>query len=235
MNPGDVNAGSPSPSRYVPYDDPNAALWASITPPSDSTLSTQVRRRFAAFSPDMLAHRLRLALPGIFRSHATAFYAVLGGAMALGASAGLLGFAAADALTAESSAATAATASSLRAEPAAAGSVMRETPSLRPAVPAMARVAGSPAPGGDTARSDTARSAAAEQTLAAVTPAAAMDDVDSPPPPRAKRQRATSSKLAKRKAKRAHAFKKRAPSRRRDATPRTRNEKARALARALGS
>ena len=60
-----------------------------------------------------------------------------------------------------------------------------------------------------------------------------IDDVDSPPPPRAKRQH-RASKVTKKKAKRAHLSKKRAGSRR-DARPRTRNEKARALARALGS
>ena len=220
MNPRDVNAGpaAPSyPSGYAPYDDPNAALWASITPPSDPTLSTKVRRRVGAFSPDVLAHRLRLALPGIFPSHNIAFYAVLAGAMTLGATVGLLGFAAADALNSESSVVAAASAAETRAEPGATSRVHRETPSLRPAVV-------------DTSlRSSTAHAASAPQTLTTVTPPAAIDDVDSPPPPRAKRQH-TTSRITKKKAKRAHLSKKRSGSRR-DARPRTRNEKARALAR----
>ena len=223
MNPRDVNAGSPSPSGYVPYDDQNAALWASITPPSDPTLSTKVRRRVSAFSPDVLAHRLRLTFPGIFPSHNIAFSAVLAGAMTLGATVGLLGFALADVLKSESSAAAAAPSSSTRAESAAAR-VHREVPSLRPAAP-------------DTSQRSSAASlgsvASAQQTLTTVTPPSAIDDVDSPAPPRAKRQH-TTSKVAKKKAKRAHLSKKR-PSSRRDTRPRTRNEKARALARALGN
>jgi hypothetical protein len=238
MNRRDVNSGSPPLSGYASYDDPNAALWASITPPSDPTLSTKVRRRAAAFSPDVLAHRLRLAMPGIFPSHATAFYAVLCGAMTLGASVGLLGFAAADALKSESSAVMAAPTSAGRAEPAHGSRVLRETPSLRPAASDTSLRTGSTLEG----------AAASQQTLATVTPAAGIDDVETPAPPRAKRQHAT-SKLGKKKAKRTHFSKKRAGSRRdaarrdaarrdtarRDTRPRVRNEKARALARALGS
>lgn len=224
MNPRDVNAGSPSPSGYTPYDDQNAALWASITPPSDPTLSTKVRRRVGAFSPDALAHRLRLTFPGIFPSHNIAFYAVLAGAMTLGATVGLLGFAVADVLKSESSAVAAASSSSMRAESADATRVHRETPSLRPAAPDVSPRSGAASLGG---------AASAQQTLTTVTPPSAIDDVDSPAPPRAKRQHAT-SKVAKKKAKRAHLSKKRAASRR-DTRPRTRNEKARALARALGN
>lgn len=223
MNPRDVNAGSPSPSGYTPYDDPNAALWASITPPSDPTLSTKVRRRVGAFSPDALAHRLRLTFPGIFPSHNTAFYAVLAGAMTLGATVGLLGFAVADALKSESSTVAATPSSSTRAESAGTSRVHRETPSLRPA------------PSETSQRSSAASlgsAASAQQTLTTVTPPPALDDVETPAPPRAKRQHAT-SKVTKKKAKRAH-VKKRTGTRR-DARPRTRNEKARALARALGS
>lgn len=224
MNPRDVNAGTPSPSGYTPYDDQNAALWASITPPSDPTLSTKVRRRVGAFSPDMLAHRLRLTFPGIFPSHNIAFYAVLAGAMTLGATVGLFGFAVADMLAPESSVMVATPSSSTHAEPAAASRVHRETPSLRPAAidTPQRSIAAAPvsAPG-------------AQQTLTTMTPPPALDDVDSPAPPRAKRQHAT-SKVTKRKAKRAHATKKRAAPRR-DTRSRTRNEKARALARALGS
>jgi len=222
MNPRDVNAGPPSPSGYAPYDDPNAALWASITPAHDPTLSTKVRRRVGAFSPDVLAHRLRLAMPGIFPSHNIAFYAVLAGAMTLGATVGLLGFAAADALKSESSIVTTAAASEARAESEGASRVHRETPSLRPAAADTSVRSGG-----------AARAASAPQTLTTVTPPAAIDDVDSPAPPRAKRQHAT-SKVTKKKARRAQLSKKRAGSRR-DARPRTRNEKARALARALGS
>jgi len=222
MNPGDVNASSPPPGRYVPYDDPNAALWASITPPSDPPLSTKVQRRVAAFSPDMLAHRLRLALPGIFPSHAIAFYGVLVGAMTLGATVGLLGFAAADALKSESSAVIAETQRATRPEPAGASRVVRETPSLRPAATDAPQRSAAAALGGT----------GVQQTLTTVTPPSAIDDVDSPAPPRAKRRHAT-SKVGKKKAKRTRLSKRRAGSRR-DTKPRVRNEKARALARALG-
>ena len=223
MNPGDVNASSPPPGRYVPYDDPNAALWASITPPSDPSLSTKVQRRVAAYSPDMLAHRLRLALPGIFPSHAIAFYAVLVGAMTLGATVGLLGFAAADALKSESSAVIAETQGATRPEPVGASRVVRETPSLRPAATDAPQRSAAAVLGSTTG---------VQQTLTTVTPPSAIDDVDSPAPPRAKRRHAT-SKVGKKKAKRAHLSKRRAGSRR-DTKPRVRNEKARALARALG-
>jgi hypothetical protein len=214
----------------VSFDDPNAALWASITPAVEPPLSTKVRRRVAALSPDMLAHRLRLALPGIFRSHETAFYAVLGGAMALGASVGLLGFAAADALKTQSSAVVASPAvvaapeATASAEPARPGQVVREAPSLRPAIP--------PAP--QPSRAALGTVSAEAQTLTAVKPPAAMDDGDAPVAPRAKRQHAA-SKYGKKKAKRSKLKSKRPAARRAATKGRTRNEKARALARALGS
>jgi hypothetical protein len=216
-----VNAGA-SPSRNALYSatvsDPNAALWASITPPSDSSLSTKVRRGVSAFSPDLLAHRLRLAFPGIFASHGMAFYAVLAGAMALGASVGLIGFAAADALRAQSSTSVAAASS---AEPAARR-VVRETPSLRPAV---AEVSARP--------SVTVPDSASPpvQTLTMTSPGGIDDAVDSPAPaPRAQRRH---HRLTKQKAKRTRAGKKHTPWR--ATRSRTRNEKARALARALGN
>lgn len=232
MNVRDANAGAP-PSRNELYaatvNDPNAALWASITPTSDPSLSTKVRRRAAAFSPDMLAHRLRLALPRIFVSHAIAFYAVLGGAMVLGASVGLVGFAAADALTSETSSASEADAPEANAPAASARRVVRETPSLRPA----AIVA---APATRVSQAVREESSRPEPQTLTTTASALGDEIDTPAAaPRAKRQHAYSQRsLAKKKAKRAQANKKRVPSRR--ATKgRTRNEKARALARALGN
>lgn len=236
MNVRDDNPGFPA-SRNAPYDDPNAALWASITPPSDPTFETKVRRRVDALSPDMLAHRLRLALPGIFASHATAFYTVLGGAMALGASVGLLAFAALDALQRQSSASDEISIAA-SGEPLDARSVTRQTPSLRPAVTLSPVARPSVAPPSVTppstvaatsARSGSRGQLAEGQTLAAVTPPG-VDDVDQPAPPRAKRHHYA----AKPKARRGHYAKKRGAARR-TSKDRTRNEKARALARALGT
>jgi hypothetical protein len=76
----------------TPLSDPNAALWASITPPANPTLTTQIRRRAAAFSLDLLAHRLFLRFPETFSSRSTARFAILGAAMALAAGVGALGY-----------------------------------------------------------------------------------------------------------------------------------------------
>lgn len=177
----------------------------------------------AAFSPDMLAHRLRLALPRIFVSHAMAFHAVLVGAMALGASVGLVGFATLDALKSESSALTAERTAATSVEPAGGSRVTRETPSLRPA----------PADAPSLRSSPVARGGNAEQPLTANTLPAIADDIDAPAPARAKRQH-----YAKKKHQRVHHAKKRKHARRQEREHergRTPNAKARALARALGS
>ncbi|HTV22389.1 MAG TPA: hypothetical protein VMG12_27060, partial [Polyangiaceae bacterium] len=61
----------------APLSDPNAALWASITPPANPNLATIVRRRAASFSLDLLAQRLYLRFPTAFASRATARVAIL--------------------------------------------------------------------------------------------------------------------------------------------------------------
>lgn len=76
----------------TPLSDPNAALWASITPPANPTLKTMVRRRAAAFSLDLLAQLLHLRFPETFRSRATARFGILGAALALGTGVGALGY-----------------------------------------------------------------------------------------------------------------------------------------------
>jgi hypothetical protein len=72
--------------------DPNATLWASITPPANPTLTTMIRRRAAAFSFDLLAHRLHLRFPETFSSRATARVGIFGAALALGAALSGLGY-----------------------------------------------------------------------------------------------------------------------------------------------
>jgi hypothetical protein len=95
MNAGDVKAGRPSSEESwlsTPSTDPNAALWASITPPPSPTLGTSLRRRVAALAPDLLAQRLHLALPQYFSSRWVAGRALLGAATALGAGVGLAAY-----------------------------------------------------------------------------------------------------------------------------------------------
>lgn len=95
MNAGDVKAGRPSSEEAwlsASAADPNAALWASITPPPSPTLVTSIRRRVATFSPDLLAQRLHLAFPRHFSSRVAAGRALLGAAAALGAGAGLVAY-----------------------------------------------------------------------------------------------------------------------------------------------
>jgi hypothetical protein len=94
MKAGDVSGGRSS-SRETwlssPLSDPNAALWASITPPANRDIPTLVRRRVAGYSLDSLAHRLHLHLPAYFSSRSSARTGILGAAMALGATVGVIG------------------------------------------------------------------------------------------------------------------------------------------------
>jgi hypothetical protein len=86
MKAGDVSAVRTSSRETwlsTPLSDPNAALWASITPPANPTLGTVIRRRAAAFSFDMLAHRLHRRFPQTFASRASARVGILGGVLAL--------------------------------------------------------------------------------------------------------------------------------------------------------
>lgn len=94
MNAGDVSGGRSS-SRETwlssPLSDPNAALWASITPPANRDIPTLVRRRVAGHSLDSLAHRLHLRFPAYFSSRSTARTGILGAAVAFGATVGVVG------------------------------------------------------------------------------------------------------------------------------------------------
>jgi hypothetical protein len=95
MNAGDVKSGRPSSEESwlsTPSTDPNAALWASITPPPSPTLGTALRRRVATLAPDLLAQRLHLALPQYFSSRLVASRALLGAVAALGAGVGLAAY-----------------------------------------------------------------------------------------------------------------------------------------------
>jgi hypothetical protein len=95
MNAGDVSGVHVSSQETwlsTRLSDPNAALWASITPPANPTLTTMVRRRAAAFSLDLLAQRLHLRFPDTFSSRPIARFSILGAAMAFGASVGLIGY-----------------------------------------------------------------------------------------------------------------------------------------------
>lgn len=91
MKAGDGSAGQTSSrERWLstPLSDPNAALWASITPPANPTLATVIRRRAAAWSLDPLAQRLHRRLPHHFSTRAMARRAILGVAAAFGAAVG---------------------------------------------------------------------------------------------------------------------------------------------------
>jgi hypothetical protein len=94
MNTGDVKAGRTSSEEWLATSsaDPNAALWASITPPPSPSLATVIRRRLAALAPDLLAQRLYLGFPHYFASPLAASRALLAGVAALGAGVGLAGY-----------------------------------------------------------------------------------------------------------------------------------------------
>jgi hypothetical protein len=95
MNAGDVSGVRTSSQETwlsTRLSDPNAALWASITPPANPTLKTIVRRRAAAFSLDLLAQHLHLRFPETFSSRSTARLGILGAAIAFGAGIGLIGY-----------------------------------------------------------------------------------------------------------------------------------------------
>lgn len=95
MNAGDVSGGHTSSRESwlsARLGDPNAALWASITPPANPNIATIVRRRAAAFSLDLMAQHLYLAFPTFFGSRATARTSILAAAVAFGAALGTLGY-----------------------------------------------------------------------------------------------------------------------------------------------
>lgn len=94
MKAGDTGGRTSSPETWLstPLSDPNAALWASISPPANTDIPTLIRRRAAAFSLDLLAHRLHLRFPAHFSSRSSARTGILGAAVAFGASVGVIGF-----------------------------------------------------------------------------------------------------------------------------------------------
>jgi hypothetical protein len=74
----------------TPLSDPNAGLWASITPPANPDLATIIRRRAAAFSLDFLAYHLHRRFPTQFSSRATARTTIIAATVALGAAFGIV-------------------------------------------------------------------------------------------------------------------------------------------------
>lgn len=235
MKEGDENRGhTPAQNAWCPAppDDPNAALWASIAPPPAPSFGMKLRRRLAALSLEHLAESVRRAFPRLLSSRAKAECAVLGAAMALGASAGLLGFSILGALEADSSEVAVApepVPEPLAHQPEPAGVAAAA------AAPAVALVAASRV--GEKAAAhapaSTARGHAADEvpTLAATALPRVSDDLDTPAPPRVVRR----AQQAKKKRSAATGKKKRKSSKRSTArrSTRTRNSKARDLARAL--
>jgi hypothetical protein len=95
MKAGDVSAVRTSSRETwlsTPLSDPNAALWASITPPANPTLALEIRRRAAPYSFDMLAHRLYRRFPDTFASRGSARVGILGAVLAFVAGLGALGY-----------------------------------------------------------------------------------------------------------------------------------------------
>jgi hypothetical protein len=76
----------------TPLTDPNARLWASISPPANPTITTVISRRAAGFSLDMLAYHLHRRFPETFSSRSSAGYGIVGASMVLGAWLGVLGY-----------------------------------------------------------------------------------------------------------------------------------------------
>jgi len=160
MKAGDVSGGQTSSRESwlsAPLSDPNAALWASITPPANRDIVTLVRRRAAAFSLDLLAQRLFLRFPERFASRATARIAILSAAVAAGAALGSAGYLSLKSQLSAPVAATAAVVASARegvattpgSEPARRGQTQLAAPAhdaVSPAATTLAATAPSRAP-----------------------------------------------------------------------------------------
>lgn len=210
MNAGDVSRVSFSSQETwlsTRLSDPNAGLWASITPPANPTLKQIVRRRATAFSLDLLAQRLHLRFPETFSSRTTARFGILGAALAFGIGVGVLGYftqpragdadsmaGRAQASVVESAPTQAATSVERSASSSATGVRLGETSvdgAARPAAPMLAA----------TARPAT------EQVTASLTPrtlsAAPSADVTAEPRAAAKAKRGASARKAKASARRA--------------------------------
>lgn len=191
MNAGDVSGGQTSSRESwlsARLGDPNAALWASITPPANPDLATIVRRRAAAFSLDLLAQRLYLRFPATFAARSTARTAILAATVAFGAALGTAGYLA---LGPEQPQAAAPTAAS---EARAA----RETVAPSAPVRTGETVVAAPAP--SPTLTATARADATEQVVQPLMPSADAADATATP---AKAKRAATKKRSKASARRA--------------------------------
>jgi hypothetical protein len=193
MKAGDERPGSTASQESwhsAPLTDPNAALWASITPPGEASLQTLIRRRMAGLSLDLLAQRLWLRFPAFFSSRATAQRTILGGAFGLGAGLGVAGFLAVTALTAPADTRTA-QAQDFAAAKSKAALEAPGVPSAEPrvAAPRAPRV-GAEMTGASTLAA-TVAPAEPEQTMQALTPS---DDIEEPKQAHRARHSATKKK-----------------------------------------
>jgi hypothetical protein len=174
MKAGDVYAGHTSSRESwlsARLGDPNAALWASITPPANPNLATIVRRRAAAFSLDLLAQHLYLRFPAHLSSRSTARTVILAATVALGAALGTAGYLALGPERPQTVAHGAASAASAAQAPAAAPSV-----AARAGETVLAVAAPSPA------LTTTARSNTTEQIARPLLPTADATDPKIAPP-----------------------------------------------------
>jgi len=192
MKAGDVSGGHTSSRESwlsARLGDPNAALWASITPPANPDLATLVRRRAAAFSLDLLAQRLYLRFPAHFSSRSTARIVILAATVACGAALGTLGYLALgpqhpQAATPE----------------AASGARVSQAHTAAPSAPVRAGETVLAAPAPNPALTTVARSTATEQIVQPLTPSADATDPNATP---AKAKRAATKKRSKASARRA--------------------------------
>jgi len=202
MKAGDVSGGQTSSRESwlsAPLSDPNAALWASITPPANPDIVTLVRRRAAAFSLDLLAQRLFLRFPERFASRATARIAILSAAVAAGAALGSAGYlslksqlsAPVAATEARVASATSGDAATPRSEPARRGQTQLAAPAHDAVSPAATTLAA------------TAPSRAPEQIVQPLRVAPAAADEADPSVSSAKAKRGAAKKRTKAAARRA--------------------------------
>jgi hypothetical protein len=182
MNAGDVKAGRPSSEESwltTPSTDPNAALWASITPPPSPTLTTAIRRRLATLAPDLLAQRLHLAFPQYLSSRMAAGRALLGAAAALGAGMGLAAYVVAGSFLGsapeEANATAARSGATVNAGVELAAAADQPAPVIEPVTGGTAEPRAAQTPQPDQAFANTA-AMAPEQLVQALQPSDALDD-----------------------------------------------------------
>jgi hypothetical protein len=191
MKAGDVSGGQTSSRESwlsARLGDPNAALWASITPPANPDLATLVRRRAAAFSLDLLAQRLYLRFPAYFAARSTARTAILAATAAFGAALGTAGYLALGPAHLPAAAPTAAI------EARAAHETVAPSAPVRSGETVVAAPAPSPT------LTATARVDATEQSVQPLMPSADAADPNATP---AKAKRAATKKRSKASARRA--------------------------------